>query len=178
MSVSRFVTEGASSTLVTRQAVAADAGDIAACVRRAYERFERRLGCPPAPMLQDYRQVIASAQVWVAVLDDQVVGVLVLTETAEGLVLENLAVEPRAQGLGVGKALLLLAESLARQAGRDEIRLFTNILMVENRVLYGRFGYREYDTRIEDGYCRVYMRKRLKPVGGSKSATERPHADH
>jgi GNAT superfamily N-acetyltransferase len=147
--------------LTLRKAKAADAGDISACVRRAYERFERRLGCSPAPMLQDYRRVIASALVWVAVVGDRVLGVLVLSHRSRGMLLENVAVDPQAQGQGVGKQLLLLAERLAREAGYQFLDLYTNVLMVENRVLYGRFGYREYDTRQEDGFTRVYMRKAL-----------------
>lgn len=147
--------------LTLREARAADAGDISACVRRAYERFERRIGRSPAPMLQDYRRVIASALVWVAVVGDRVLGVLVLSKHAGGMLLENVAVDPQAQGQGVGKQLLLLAERLAREAGHQFLDLYTNVLMVENRVLYGRFGYREYDTREEDGFTRVYMRKPL-----------------
>lgn len=147
--------------VMLREAGAADAGDIAACVRRAYQRFERRLGCSPAPMLQDYRQVIASDCVWVAVVGDRVLGVLVVSAGPSGMVLENVAVDPSAQGQGVGKQLLLLAERLALDAGYPCLDLYTNVLMVENRVLYGRFGYREYATRQEQGFSRVYMRKVL-----------------
>ncbi len=149
------------SRLTLREAKATDTGDISACVRRAYQRFERRLGCAPAPMLQDYRQVIASAQVWVAVIGERVLGVLVLSAGSAGMVLENVAVDPQAQGQGVGKQLLLLAERLALEAGHPSLDLYTNVLMVENRVLYGRFGYREYAIRQEDGFRRVYMRKAL-----------------
>jgi GNAT superfamily N-acetyltransferase len=144
-----------------RQALASDAGDVFACVRRAYERFERRLGCSPAPMLQNYRQVIASEQVWVAELDGRTMGVLVMARRAQGLILDNVAVDPLAQGKGVGRELLLLAERLALQAGQQSLDVYTNVLMVENRVLYGRFGYEEYETRLEDGFFRVYMRKSL-----------------
>ena len=33
--------------------------------------------------------------------------------------------------------------------------------MTENQALYSKIGYFEYDPRVEKGYSRVYMRKRL-----------------
>jgi hypothetical protein len=33
--------------------------------------------------------------------------------------------------------------------------------MVENQALYSKNGYVEYERRIENGYSRVFMRKRL-----------------
>jgi GNAT superfamily N-acetyltransferase len=65
------------------------------------------------------------------------------------------------QKTGVGKALLEFAEAEARRLGYDSIHLSTHEKMTENQALYARIGYREYDRRVEDGYSRVYMRKRL-----------------
>lgn len=45
--------------------------------------------------------------------------------------------------------------------GYDSIYLYTHIKMSENRALYARIGYQEYDQRTEQGLSRVYMRKRL-----------------
>jgi hypothetical protein len=41
------------------------------------------------------------------------------------------------------------------------VTLYTNEAMVENRRLYARLGYAETGRRVEDGYRRVFFRKRL-----------------
>jgi hypothetical protein len=38
---------------------------------------------------------------------------------------------------------------------------FTHELMVENQAIYARLGYEETDRRVEDGFARVFLRKRL-----------------
>jgi ribosomal protein S18 acetylase RimI-like enzyme len=62
---------------------------------------------------------------------------------------------------GLGKALLQLAETEARRAGFDSLRLYTHEQMTENLSLYSRIGYVEYDRRQQRGLSRVYLRKDL-----------------
>jgi len=112
-------------------------------------------------MLDDYADVIRRCQVWVAEADTAVVGILVLTVTDEGFLLDNVAVDPRYHGTGIGRTLLELAESEARRAGFDSVHLYTHEQMTENQRLYARIGYAEYARRTEKGYPRVYMRKPL-----------------
>ena len=112
-------------------------------------------------MLEDYGQVIAEREVFVAELDRRIVGVLVLAETKEGFLLENVAVSPECQGKGIGRQLLELAESRAKAAGFTSIYLYTHEKMIENQALYARLGYAEYDRRTERDLSRVYMRKQL-----------------
>lgn len=78
--------------------------------------------------------------------------------------LDIVAVHPRFHGRGIGRRLLEFAESEARRAGHSDIYLYTHEKMTENRALYSKIGYVEYDRRIEMGYSRVYMRKRLSWV--------------
>lgn len=144
-----------------RPAALDDAVDVHACVMNAYRHYQSRIGRPPGPMTQDYAQVIRDRAVFIALLEGEVAGVLVLAQTDEGFLLDNIAVDPRAQGRGVGRVLLELAEAQARSAGYGSIYLYTNVVMSESLELYGRIGYREYDRRIEEGYSRVYMRKPL-----------------
>ncbi|PKM05085.1 MAG: GNAT family N-acetyltransferase [Gammaproteobacteria bacterium HGW-Gammaproteobacteria-6] len=132
-----------------------------ACVHSAYAHYEQRIGCPPYPMMQNYQDVIRDSEVHVALLDNSLCGILVLSQGPEGFLLDNIAVNPNAQGKGIGKVLMGLAEQRARSAGFDSIYLYTNELMFENRSLYARLGYVEYDLRRENGLSRVYMRKAL-----------------
>ncbi|WP_328190148.1 GNAT family N-acetyltransferase [Marinobacter sp. OP 3.4] len=144
-----------------RGAAKADAEAVAECVADAYGHYEERIGRPPGPMVQDYHKVVRECDVFVAVADQEIQGVLVLAQTREGFLLDNIAVNPGMQGKGVGRALLEFAEQRARSAGYDSIYLYTNALMSENRELYARIGYKEYDRRSEQGLDRVYMRKSL-----------------
>jgi ribosomal protein S18 acetylase RimI-like enzyme len=112
-------------------------------------------------MLKDYVRVIHENQVSIADRSGSIVGVLVLVVTASGVLLENVAVHPAHQRMGIGRMLLERAETEALRQGFESIRLYTHEKMVENLSLYERFGYVEYDRLVENGYARVYMRKLL-----------------
>ncbi len=144
-----------------RPAKPEEAEAVAACVKTAYRHYVERIGKTPAPMLDDYAQVLRSRQVMVALIDSTVVGVLVMAVTDEGFLLENVAVVPACQGQGVGRALLEMAEQTAAAQGFGSIYLYTNEQMTENVALYAKIGYAEYDRRAEMGLSRIYMRKRF-----------------
>lgn len=92
-------------------------------------------------------------------------GIVVLDETAEGFLLQNVAVDPSHKGKGLGKMLLKFADAEAKRAGYDSIYLYTHEKMVENLAGYAKFGYVEYDRRVEAGLARIYMRKKLTGTG-------------
>ena len=66
-----------------------------------------------------------------------------------------------AQGTGLGKLLLDFAETEARKAGFDSIYLYTHEKMTENRALYSRRGYVEFEPHLDSPPFLVYMRKPL-----------------
>ena len=68
---------------------------------------------------------------------------------------------PGRQGEGIGRALLALAEERAKELGLPEVRLYTHVLMSENRALYTGLGYGEDEFRAEEGFSRVFMSKRV-----------------
>jgi len=144
-----------------RRAEEADASQITELVDAAYRHYVERIGMLPGPMTLDYRQVIRNADVTVSGRGDTLLGVLVLNVTDEGFVIDNVAVRPTERGLGLGKALLELAEDKARRAGFTSIYLYTHEKMTENQALYSRIGYVEYDRRSQGDFALVYMRKRL-----------------
>jgi len=152
-------------TYSLRPAQAADAAAVEACVHAAYRHYIDRIGRKPGPMLDDYDEVIRQRQVTIAESGGRVAGVLVLDQTAEGFLLENIAVDPSHKGKGLGKMLLELAEAEAKRAGFDSVYLYTHEKMAENLAGYAKFGYVEYDRRVEAGLARVYMRKKLSGTG-------------
>ena len=147
--------------LQLRPATAADAPAIARCVEAAYSRYIERIGEPPGPMLDDYRQVVRDHRVFVAEGGGEIAGAVVLIEKGGTILLDNVAVLPSRQGEGVGRRLMLRAEGEARRLGYETIDLYTHELMTENFALYARNGYEEVERRTERGFPRIYMRKRL-----------------
>jgi ribosomal protein S18 acetylase RimI-like enzyme len=112
-------------------------------------------------MSVDYAEVIKQHEVFVAVSEGRIVGVLVLIRRLETMLLDNVAVHPDFQGQGLGRRLIALAESETKRLRYDEIQLYTNEKMVENIALYSRLGYVEIGRRSEQALQRVYMSKRL-----------------
>jgi ribosomal protein S18 acetylase RimI-like enzyme len=145
-----------------RPATASDVPRLSEVVRAAYGHYVPRLGGPPRPMTDDYAEVVRTHRVIVAERGGEILGLAVLGVDDEGFFIDNVAVDPSHQGLGVGKSLLEHAESAARDAGFDSIYLYTHERMVENLALYERIGYVEYDRRpIEEAAHLVYLRKHL-----------------
>ena len=114
-------------------------------------------------MLADYAAVIAHHQVWVAEAERQIIGGLVLIPEEDALLLDNMAVHPDYQGLGIGRALLELADAEALCQGYGALRLYTHETMTENIALYTRNGWADTHRGHHAGYARVFMRKRLSP---------------
>ncbi len=132
-------------------------------VRRAYALYVPRMGKEPAPMLADYGALIATGQVHVHVLEEDgaPTALIVIYPKDDALFVENIAVDPAAQGKGVGRALLDFAEGEARRLGLEALRLYTNAAMTENLAYYPARGFRETGRREEDGYKRVFFEKRV-----------------
>ena len=144
-----------------RRATGADAAGIAQCVRAAYTHYVERIGTPPGPMLDDYDRVVRDHRAYVIDDGGDIVGVLVLMDKEDGLLLDNVAVLPSRQGEGIGCGLVEHAETEARRLGHGHLDLYTHQLMTENIAMYLRYGYEEIDRRTERGFPRVYMRKGL-----------------
>jgi GNAT superfamily N-acetyltransferase len=143
-----------------RAATTRDLRAIEGIVERAYGVYVSRIGMRPGPMDADYAEQLGRGVVWV-VEEDGVVGLIVLVEQPNALLIENVAVDPRRQGEGIGGALLDFAEDRARAAGIDTVSLYTHEKMSENLALYAGRGYAETERRAEDGFSRVFLDKQL-----------------
>ncbi|KND86768.1 hypothetical protein TOPH_08610, partial [Tolypocladium ophioglossoides CBS 100239] len=147
------------------RAKAEDVPDIKKMVTAAYSKYVERMGKPPAPMVADYDQLLQTCDIFVLRTDeaDKHVGSIVLSveSDSDAVQINNLVVDPAAQGRGFGRALIGCAEDLARAKGRTALTLYTNVKMYENFGLYAKMGFEEIDRRTEAGYQRVYFRKEL-----------------
>jgi GNAT superfamily N-acetyltransferase len=86
---------------------------------------------------------------------------VVLIPERETMLLDNVAVSPKAQGRGFGVRLIGFAEQRARDAGFAAVRLYTQEIMTENLALHARLGFVETHRDEELGLNRVYMTKPL-----------------
>src|SRR5712671_6592662 len=145
-----------------RAATAADVSAIADVVDQAYRHYIARMGKPPGPMLEDYAARVLEGMVWVLEEGSVIAGIIVLLPATDYLLLDNIAVSPARQGLGLGRRLLAFAEAEAVRRGYREIRLYTHQTMAENQRLYASTGYEETGRGTEAGYDRVFMRRQLR----------------
>lgn len=143
-----------------RRAREIDVSPVSDIVERAYSIYIERIGRRPAPTDDDYAEKIRQGHTFVAD-DGRVAGLIVLIHEADHVLIENVAVDPRRQREGIGRALLSYAETHAHELRARKLRLYTNVAMTENLALYSSLGYQETDRRSENGFERVYLSKRL-----------------
>ena len=137
-----------------------DAARIAEIVELAYRGYVASIGAVPGPLLDDYPARVAAGQAWV--VGDPVMGALVLLDYPDHLLLDNIAVDPAAQGTGVGRALMEFADAEALRREYRELRLYTHQRMLRNIELYKKLGWEETGRGEQAGLARVFFRK---PVG-------------
>ena len=145
-----------------------DDGEAAAAITdAAYRPWVPVIGRRPAPMTADHTAAAGEGALWLAEAGDLPVGVLVLRDHDDHLLIESVAVTPDAQHSGVGRALLAFAEHRARSTGIAELRLYTHERMTSNIALYEGLGYRITRRAEEDGFARVHMTKALQAKSAS-----------
>jgi ribosomal protein S18 acetylase RimI-like enzyme len=144
-----------------RQAVAADAAAVRALSRAAYAKWVPLIGREPKPMTADYEGALARHRFDLAYLGGELAALIETVPEHDHLLVENVAVAPDYQGLGLGRRLMAHAEGLAAAMNYAEIRLYTNARFAENIALYARLGYR-VDREEESALgVTVYMSKRV-----------------
>lgn len=105
----------------------------------------------------DYLAEIKNYPTWVVESAGNIVGGLIMVFEADQASIANIAVDPGFQGLGIGGALMKLADSKAKEKKFSEIHLATHVLLVENISLYLHLGWKETGR----GDVRVFMQKQI-----------------
>jgi len=148
---------------VIRRATAADIPRLTTLAQDAYVKYVARIGRRPAPMDPDFATHIGDDEVDVLERDGAILGFVIWRCEADHGFIDNVAVDPAQAGRGLGKALFAWVEAQTRRRGLRELRLFTNAKMPENLAIYPRWGWEQTDRRMQDGFDRVFFRKRLDP---------------
>lgn len=137
-----------------------EAAAIAALVRAAFAHYVPRIGAEPSPMSLDWAACIAADEVFaIDAPDGALAAVARLVPEADGLLVDTVAVREGLRGSGLGRALIDLAEEQAVARGLPRLRLYTNVLMHENRALYARLGFAVTAEGGEPPFRRVYMER-------------------
>jgi GNAT superfamily N-acetyltransferase len=112
---------------------------------------------------EDWRQAVASRQRFVAVLDDQVVGMAAggesnITGTAA---LTSLWVDPGARGQGVGDRLVTAVLEWAKAEGFNQVLLWVTEGNSRAESLYGRNGFTRTGDVITEPKCEFEMSRTI-----------------
>lgn len=148
--------------MIIRSANSDDIPALADIARSAYAVYLPRMDRPPAPMTVDFAPEIEAGNLDVLLGEESdVVGFILHFSREDHWFIENVAVHPAHQGVGLGGHLIRAAEDEARSNGLAEVRLYTNAAMIENLAFYERRGYRRTGRLVEDGFDRIYFSKHL-----------------
>ena len=95
--------------------------------------------------------------------DDRMLGCCLLAETdPKSLRLRQMAVPNNLQGKGIGRALMIFAENIARDMGYETLMMHARITAIG---FYEKMGYVKKDGQfIEVTIPHVIMEKRLTPI--------------
>jgi ribosomal protein S18 acetylase RimI-like enzyme len=149
---------GLSNTPRIRSAATDDVARIGAIAHAAYALYVPRIGREPAPMAADFAAEVAASHVVVVEAMGSVRGYMVAWPEGDAYFIENIAVDPKSQGDGLGRRLIDHAVAQAEKLKLPALRLYTNVLMTENLSMYAHIGFVETHRVVEKGFHRVYMR--------------------
>ena len=127
--------------MMLRRASAADFDAIVALQHAAYAQNRVILGVEPIPLQTDYRDVLATREVWLAVADGVIGGILILEPHADHLLIWSIATDTTQQHRGLGRTLLAEADARAEALGLKTLRLYTGTPLEHLVAWYSRNGY-------------------------------------
>lgn len=139
-----------------RRATPDDLDEATRIARAAYAIYVDELGPNLPPMVQDFGPDITAGHLWVCQG-----GYICAKPMGEDWLIENVAVDPAHARKGIGRRLMLMAESAGRDRGFQRAVLYTNAAMTSNLTLYPRLGYTETHRVTEHNLHRVYFAKPL-----------------
>jgi len=131
-----------------RQARPLDAETVHQIGREAYTAaYLPVIGLVPKRGIEDCRPRIKRGEVWIIEAVDEPIGVIVLEEKSEFLLVYSVAVKPSHQRQGHATTLLRFADQHAIAIGVKAVRSYTNQRMEQNIGLYRRCGFTEIGKR-------------------------------
>ncbi|UJD89787.1 GNAT family N-acetyltransferase [Rahnella aquatilis] len=150
--------------LSVRRAEEDEAELVREIVCAAYSKWISVIGREPTPMTADFNKTVREHDINLAIVAGEVVGLIEVWPGADHFWIENIAVHPHWQGMGIGRTLLAHVESKTAQSMLGEIRLQTNEAFEANIALYTALGYKIDRREPFKGGTTVFMSKKLTAV--------------
>lgn len=150
-----------------------DSQIIAEILERAFSQF-RGDYTPEAfkvvtPAADEIAGRFAEGPIWIAILDERVVGTVSVLPEPDRLYIRSMAVLPEAQGQGIAQALMKAVEKYGIESGFDALFLYTTHFSLSAIHLYERLGYRRgRDTTADEWYGTPGFAMEKKLAGKTK----------
>jgi N-acetylglutamate synthase-like GNAT family acetyltransferase len=142
--------------------------ELLALILAAFASMNGRID-PPSSALRLTAQALAEkaeAEIGhVAIEQGKLTGCLFLRPETDCLYVGKLAVLPSAQGKGLGRRLLAIAQETAAALGLPALRLETRIELTDNHAVFAAWGFSRTAEKAHPGFTRttfIEMRKDLK----------------
>jgi ribosomal protein S18 acetylase RimI-like enzyme len=150
-----------SASVEFRRAGPEDAARVRDLTRKAYAKWCAVIGREPLPMTADYDHAVRHHVIDLALIGDDLVGLVEMIPRDDDLLIENVCVDPERQGAGLGRILVAHAEEETRKHGHETVRLYTNKAFAANLKFYEGQGYEIEREEPFKGGTTVYFRKSL-----------------
>ncbi|NLM75416.1 MAG: GNAT family N-acetyltransferase [Clostridiaceae bacterium] len=152
-------------SFIIRQANSDDAPDIHSILQTSFEEYRQITGIEKLDALKetvdDIRKQIEMKTVYIAAIDDKVVGTLRLSINNDEAYLSRFAVDPKNRNNGIGETLMTVADKFLRDKGVKKISLHTSSKHIAlMRFYYGR-GFFVESIESDRGYPRAKLTKFL-----------------
>ena len=139
-----------------RRAVADDAEAVASVLSESFGEYERlytREGFEATtPACAEVLRRIEEGPVWVALVDERVVGTVSAVPKGESLYVRGMGLAPAARGRGIGELLLRRVEGFASEHGFVRLFLSTTPFLSRAIRLYERHGFERTDEGPDNLY--------------------------
>jgi GNAT superfamily N-acetyltransferase len=124
-------------------------------ILRSFASMDGRIDPPSSAhflTIEALREKTQTEIAYIALDGAVLLGCVFLKPEPDCLYVGKLAVEPQAQGRGIGRALLAAAVDTATDLGLWQLRLQTRIELVENHAVFGRWGFRKVAEKAHPGF--------------------------
>jgi N-acetylglutamate synthase-like GNAT family acetyltransferase len=144
-------------------------GELLDLVLASFAYMEGRIDPPSSATRLTMESLVEKAKAEIAyVVEDagQLAGCIFLRPEKDCLYVGKLAVLPSAQGKGIGRRLLDIAEETALDLGLPALRLETRIELVGNHATFAAWGFERTAEKSHPGFTRVTFIEMKKALAG------------
>ena len=153
-----------------RMAAADDVLTIASVLHASFVEYEslytREAFAATTPKNEQIQNRMSEGPIWVALLQNTIVGTISVAPKDEALYVRGMAILPSARGHNIGTLLLEHVEKYASKHNYERLFLSTTPFLTRAIRLYERFGFRRSDDGPRElfGTPLFTMAKILKPM--------------